>query len=149
MSKYPFINMNNYPVSTEPEEWRNIAGCDGLYEVSSLGKVRRAATSTIEYTDSGVTVMERHREPYYLTQTLNCHGYHQLGLTIHNHTTIVCVHLLVAKTFLPHSADKIEVHHIDSISTNNRLDNLMSISPMIHRNYHTAKNKRTYLNVQA
>ena len=145
MAKYPFVNVNNDTFSAEPEEWRYIDDYDGLYEVSSLGRVRRAATDTVEVTCSGAIVSERHREPYYLTPTLNRHGYYQLGLTIHNHTTIIAVHLLVAAAFLPHSAERVDVHHIDGISTNNRLDNLMSLSPVLHRNFHTTKNKRTYL----
>ena len=145
MAKYPFINMNNDTFSIEPEEWRYIDDYDGLYEVSSLGRVRRAATDTIEVTCSGAIVSERHREPYYLTPTLNCHGYYQLGLTIHNKTTIVAVHLLVARAFFPQSIEKVEIHHIDGISTNNRVDNLVCLSPELHRNCHTTKNKRTYL----
>ena len=145
MAKYPFINANNDTTSAEAEEWRYIDDYDGLYEVSSLGRVRRAATDTVEVTCSGAIVSKRHREPYYLTPTLNRYGYYQLGLTIHNKTTIVCVHLLVARAFLPKSVEKVDVHHIDGISTNNRVDNLVCLSPELHRSCHTTKNKRTYL----
>ena len=141
--------MNENCISTEPEEWRFIDGYAGLYEVSNLGRVRRAATITRECTLFGEIVSERSREPYYLTQTLNCHGYYQLGLTIYNRTTIVCAHILVAKAFLPHTDSQTEIHHIDGISTNNRADNLVWVSPLEHRNYHTTKQHRTYLATQS
>lgn len=149
MAKYPFKNVNNDTIITEPEEWRVIDGYEGLYEVSSLGRVRRTETTTIEHTAAGIIVSERHREPYYLKPTLNCFGYYQLGLTIHNKTTVIDVHLLVARAFLPQSIEKTDIHHIDGISTNNRADNLMCLSPALHRNFHTTKNKRTYLHSQA
>lgn len=145
MAKYPFINMNNDTFSIEPEEWRYIDDYDGLYEVSDLGRVRRASTTTVEYTDGGFIVTERRREPYYLTASLNCHGYYQLGLTIHNKTTVIDVHILVAKAFLPRNQAQREIHHIDGISTNNRADNLEWVTQSEHQRYHTTKNKRTYL----
>lgn len=144
MPKSVYKSVNNIPVG-ELEEWRSIDGYEGLYEVSSLGRVRRTPTTIIEMTEDGTIVSERSRDYYHLTPTLNVYGYYQLGLTIHNKTTVCHVHLLVARAFLNMPDDGAEVHHIDRISTNNRLDNLAWVSKAEHSRIHSHKNSRTYL----
>lgn len=144
MPRYQLKNVNNDCINID-EEWRSIDGYDGLYEASNMGRIRRAPTITTECTTAGVVVMERRREPYYLNPTLNCHGYYHVGLTIHNHTNTVAVHILVARAFLSHNEFQTEVHHIDGISTNNNLDNLMWVSESSHMGYHRTKRSRTYL----
>ncbi len=131
----------------EGEEWRPIAGTNGLYEVSSVGRVRRTPTTTVEMTLDGTIVAERSRDYYYLTPTLGCHGYYQLGLTVNGKTTVTAVHIMVARAFCERLEGSVEVHHIDGISINNRRENLMWLSADEHSLLHCRKHKRDYLSV--
>ena len=57
MAKYAFKNVNTNCIIDEQEEWKPIDNCDGSYEVSNLGRVRRTPTTTIEMTDNPLTAI--------------------------------------------------------------------------------------------
>jgi len=87
------------------EEWRDAAGWDGLYRVSSLGNV----WST------------RAGRP--LTQTACPKGYRYVTLHRDGRKTNQTVHRLVAMTFSP-APPGLEVNHKDGDKANNRPENL-------------------------
>ena len=88
----------------ESEEWKDVLGYEGLYQVSSLGNVRRDG---------------RNRK---LNKTPN--GYHKMDL----YKDAVCkcfgVHRLVAINFIPNPDNKPEVDHINKNIIDNRVENL-------------------------
>jgi hypothetical protein len=145
MAKTTYEEASLDPTDHTDEEWRYIDGYDGLYEVSNKGRVRRTPTTIVEYTESGAIVGERTRDVYYLNPTLNFHGYYHLGLTCMGKTKTERVHDLVARTFLPHDESETVIHHIDGISTNNDVCNLVWLTPDEHKEMHRDKSRRTYL----
>ena len=111
----------------EGEEWRSIAGYEGYYEVSNLGRVRSLKrTITNAY---GVKVKIR---PRILRQTLSGPGkkrkkkdrYKSVGLHKDGVGRTFKVHRLVAEAFIPNPDNLPEIDHIDANKKNNRVDNL-------------------------
>lgn len=93
------------------EEWRDVKGYEGLYEVSNLGRVKSLPRNG--------TIPEEHlMKPHFVC------GYVQYELTSKNKKKGLKAHRLVAEAFLPNPLNKREVNHIDGDKHNNRLDNL-------------------------
>ena len=92
------------------EEWRLIF--DGLYEVSNLGRVRRAV-------DGVNTKAGDIRSP-----GVKSSGYHQVALYKNGKATNRSVHRLVVEAFIGKIPKGMEVNHKDGNKLNNQLDNL-------------------------
>jgi len=88
------------------ELWKDIAGYENLYEVSSNGRVRSIVTGRI------LKASKAH--PIYELVTLYKVDKRQRFY----------VHRLVAQAFIPMIANKPHVNHIDGNHKNNRVDNL-------------------------
>lgn len=101
------------------EEWKDIEGYDGRYQVSNLGNVRR-----IEY--SLITVKGYIFK--YPTKNLKLQrqseGYLQVGLTKDGIKKKKYVHNLVAEAFIPNPHNLPEINHKDYDKTNNNVNNL-------------------------
>lgn len=91
------------------ENWRDLVGFEGNYEVSDLGRVRSIKTSQ-------GTKRER------LKKFSERSGYLYVNLWKENKPYNEAVHRAVAKAFLPNP--KATVNHIDGDKHNNRLSNL-------------------------
>lgn len=100
------------------EEWRDIVGYEGLYQVSNFGRVK----STERYIKSGNGY--RLKRERILTQHLNSKGYPRVNL--HNYYTQeqLFVHRLVAEAFLPKEDGKFVIDHIDGNPLNSNVENL-------------------------
>ena len=90
------------------EEWRDIEGYEGLYMVSSLGRVK-----SIGYDK------ERILKPGKIG-----YGYLQVCLFKDGKRKRYLVHRLVANAFIPNTENLPEVNHKDEDKTNNRVSNL-------------------------
>ncbi len=98
-----------------------IQGFEGLYEVSSLGRVR-APEKMQAYTHYTGARMKR-RVPAHLVSTqLQNKGYVVVHLYKNNTRHVKTVHRLVALAFLPQTAP--EVNHINHDKTHNCVCNL-------------------------
>lgn len=97
------------------EEWRPISGYEGLYEVSSTGKVRNCRIGSPNY----------HRE---LTQQPNgkkgVAKYISIGLWKHNQPKYKYLHRIVAEAFIPNPDSRPSVNHKDCNPLNNCVTNL-------------------------
>ena len=98
------------------EIWKDINGYEGLYQISSFGNVKRLN----RITDDG-----RHLKEKLLKLNICGDGYIEVGLTKNHIRKFYYVHRLVAEHFIKNT-DKIktDVDHIDTIRTNNNVNNL-------------------------
>lgn len=92
------------------EEWRPVVGYEGIYEVSSLGSVRRIAPA------KGATVGHN------LVLCLHPNGYHRVYLCWNNKRRSRLASRLVAAAFLGPS--DLEVNHKNGNTGDNRIGNL-------------------------
>jgi hypothetical protein len=88
------------------EEWRDISGYEGLYQVSNTGRVKSLRNNIIRK----------------LGKFIN--GYLFAGLKVNGEQHNKAIHRLVAEEFLPNPDKKREVNHKDGNKQNNNLENL-------------------------
>lgn len=117
------------------EEWKDIAGYEGYYEVSSYGNVR----SKDRYIYPKNANKPVFRAAKTMAQNLNSDGYPTVHLSRDGKSTRISVHILVAKAFVEGYKDGLEVDHIDFDRNNNRADNLRWVT-------HSENVARTYEN---
>lgn len=104
-----------------PEEiWKSIAGCEGFYEASSLGRVRSCARHVLagygstRYIESRILKPSTDKDGY---QTVNVCGNGFKKKTMK-------IHCLVLRAFVGLPPPGMESLHTDGIPSNNKLDNL-------------------------
>lgn len=100
------------------EIWKPIDGFEGLYEVSNLARVRAVG----KYVRGGNNV--RYIPPHIKQQSINPYGYYYVILYKNNISKTCMVHILVAKAFIPNPENKPCIDHINTIRTDNRIENL-------------------------
>lgn len=104
----------------ETEEWRDIEEFEGLYEISSWGRIKKLTYGS----NNGLPkdgMMKPHR---------HTGGYLYSTLRYSNGGTRTCpVHRLVAHAFIGKRPDGMQINHKDGVKTNNRADNLEYVSP--------------------
>ena len=97
------------------EEWRQIQGYEGLYEVSNLGRVK----SLERYDKIGRLIKEKTLNP-----RKHKKGYLYVGLSKDGIQKKYSIHRLVAIAFIPNPNNLPQVNHKDENKENNCLDNL-------------------------
>ena len=107
------------------EIWKPVVEYEGLYEVSSFGRVR----SLDRYDGRGWRIKGRILKP-----TIDKKGYLTVGLSKNNQRKAFKVHRLVALHFIPNIENKPEIDHINTIKTDNRVENLMWVTPKENSN---------------
>ena len=117
------------------EEWKDIVGYEGLYQVSNLGRVKNLRNNTIT---EGTEVKKNGKK-----------GYKRFRLTKNNKTISIGVHRLVALHFLffiPEPNKTImdyQVNHKDEDKHNNRVDNLEFLTCKKNNNYGTRNSRHS------
>lgn len=102
-----FHFMNSKGVINLEEVWKDIEGYEGLYQVSSWGRVR----SVFRY--------------YKILRGLKTtNGYLRVALCKNGKTKFHSVHRVVAQAFIPNPQNKPQVNHIDENKDNNHVENL-------------------------
>lgn len=91
----------------DKEEWKNIQGYDGYYEISNHGRVKSLHGRKPRILSPGITSK-----------------YVSVCLSIGDLKKMHRVHRLVAEAFIPNPESKPEVNHGDGIKTNNHWKNL-------------------------
>ena len=97
------------------EIWRPIDGYEGLYEVSSLGHVRSLPRDYHYGTIDSPLLMK--------LDTVNG-GYLRVTLSKNGERKRHMVNRLVAQAFIPNLGNKPVVNHINTVRTDNRVENL-------------------------
>ena len=100
------------------EEWRDIKGYEGLYQVSNLGRVK----SLERYVWNGKAYAHKNEKIMSLDKLKN--GYLTANLYKNNISKRHYIHRLVAQAFLSKSEKHTEINHKDENKANNCIDNL-------------------------
>ncbi|GJI54476.1 NUMOD4 domain-containing protein [Lactiplantibacillus plantarum] len=120
--------MNKNSKVVEAELWRDIAGYNGAYQVSSLGNVR-SVDRVIKLSNGN----QRHLIGHLIQPHDNGLGYQQVNLIDTDHKLhAMLVHKLVLDTFMPLSSDESKTlsdcHHVNANRKDNRLSNLARVT---------------------
>lgn len=114
------------------EIWKDIAGYEGLYQVSNLGNVR-----SLNY--------RRHGYVKQLTPKVNNKGYLWVELSFNRKRRCFSIHRLVAEAFVDNPYDFPEVNHIDEIKQNNKHDNLEWCTHKYNNQYSRIRHPENYV----
>lgn len=101
------------------EEWRDIQGYEGLYQVSNLGRVK-SLERKVKHSKGGYAL----KKGKILNQSYDKDGYLQLHLCKEGISKKFFIHRLVAITFIPNPNNYEECNHIDENKENNCVSNL-------------------------
>ena len=93
------------------EQWRDVKGYEGQYEISSWGNVRAYPTKTWKYTRFPKTTKDKD-------------GYARLCLYKKNHRKGFLIHRLIAEAFIPNPDNLPCINHKDENPRNNSVYNL-------------------------
>lgn len=126
------------------EEWKDVVGYEGLYEVSNLGNVRSLSRTAhvvrgkSEYTYSvcGKVIVPQRRQHGYLAVCLYGHG------GKNGRFTQKSVHRIVAEAFIENPMGYEEVNHKNEDKTDNRAENLEWCTHKQNTLYGTAIQRR-------
>lgn len=98
------------------ENWRSIAGYEGIYEISDHGNVK-----SLNYNHTG--------KPKLLAPKVGRLGYVSVMLCKGGSNKNMSVHILVARAFIENPEAKTQVNHIDGDKQNNNVWNLEWVTP--------------------
>lgn len=101
------------------EEWRDIKGYEGLYQISNLGRVKSLNRVVICSNGTSHKIKEKILKNGYMTS-----GYLFVVLRKDDKSKNHSIHRLVAKAFIPNPKNCTDVNHIDGNKQNNCLYNL-------------------------
>ena len=117
--KYYFvIAYSSMITNLETEEWRDVKGYEGYYQVSNCGRVK-SLDRTIQTWHGHRTIRGKIKSP-----SFNRDGYLVLSLSKHGIGKGFLVSRLVALHFIPNPDNLPEVLHIDNMPSNNYVTNL-------------------------
>lgn len=118
------------------EEWKEIEGYEGLYEVSNLGRVRSIDRVLMQPNKWGFISSNYYKGKILSPKITKC-GYCSINLSKDNKAKMVTVHRLVAKAFIPNPDNLPYVNHKDEVKSNNQAENLEWCTPKYNINYGT------------
>ncbi len=123
------------------EIWRDIAGYEGLYQVSNLGRVKSLERTTKRF--NGFKVCEYKDGNKILKQSKNYKGYLFVGLCKNGKEKKYKVHRLVAEAFIDNPNNLPQVNHKNENKECNISNNLEWCTNKYNCNYGT-RNERIY-----
>lgn len=94
------------------DEWRNVVGLEGVYEVSDAGDIRR------------IKAAQGARAGHLMTQIVDKTGHHHVSMRKDGRYAHALVHRLVAFAFIGPQPEGCEVCHNDGNPHNNAVSNL-------------------------
>ena len=116
------------------EEWKDIKGYEGLYQISNLGRVK--SLSRID--SRGHKLNEKILKP-----KIRGYGYKAVMLSKNNIHKLYYIHRLVAEAFIPNPDNLPCVNHIDENKNNNCIENLEWCTRKYNTNYGTRSKRQS------
>lgn len=116
------------------EEWQDIDGFEGLYQVSNLGRIKSCDRIVEKRYKNGIIVKCPIKEKI-LNQHMNNKGYSIICLYKNGKSYHKLTHRLVAENFIPNPNEYLEVNHKDENKHNNIVDNLEWCNRRYNNNY--------------
>ena len=101
------------------EEWKDIQGFEGWYQISNYGNIK-----SLDRISPGKNNSVRHLKGAFMKLNIDTNGYYIICLHKNKIRYDFKVHRLVAQTFIPNPDNLPEVNHIDGDKLNNHVDNL-------------------------
>lgn len=128
----------------EIEEWKDVPGYLGYYQISNLGRVK-SLNRTIVYSPSKFYPNGRVRvlKEKILTPSVDKKGYEFVQLFINGNYRSKKIHRLVAEVFIPNPNNLEQVNHKDENKKNNKVSNLEWCTLIYNINYGTGKYRKT------
>jgi len=106
------------------EQWKDIFGYEGLYQVSNLGRVRSLPRNG---TVNDIKILKPKKEN---------NGYLRIGLCKNGEQKLYSIHRLVASAFIPNDdLFKTDINHKDENKENNNVENLEWCDAYYNNNY--------------
>ena len=118
------------------EEWRDVVGYEGRYQVSSMGRVKSLERKVTHWRGG-----ERIQKERILKPDTDRGGYLRVGLCDGEKRKKFRVHRLVCEEFHENPDNKPQVNHINEIKTDNRASNLEWATARENSNFGT-RNER-------
>ena len=123
------------------EEWRPIAGFEGLYEVSNLGRVRSLDRVIEKIRIDGIPYKRTVNGQIIKSQKAK-NGYIIAPLIKDRVRHSVLLHRALASAFIPNPSNLQCINHKDENKSNNSLDNLEWCDHKYNSNYGNGKYKK-------
>lgn len=120
------------------EEWKDVLGFEGFYQVSSEGNVRSVDRKYV--TSNG---KERFYKGKLLTPSDAGKGYKNVMLSAKGRRATPRVCRIVAEAFVPNPKNLPQVNHKDENKSNDRADNLEWCTAKYNTNYGTGLKRRS------
>ena len=121
----------------QEEIWKDVKGYEGLYQVSSYGRIYSVPRTSLNVNGKRVV-----NNGGYLKPSVNSRGYYNVSLCIDRKVKTHSVHSIVACAFLDseYLSKRLVVDHIDDDKSNNNLSNLSVVTPR----FNTRKTQGNY-----
>lgn len=119
------------------EEWKDVIGYEGLYQVSNSGKVKRFA-----YYNKVSSGGKQYRKEKLLVPVKHRNGYFFYGLCKDGVGKHIFAHRIVAEAFIPNPNNLPFINHKDENKENNVVSNLEWCTSQYNNTYNNIHKKR-------
>lgn len=122
----------------DKEIWKDVKNFEGIYQISTLGRVKRLE-ETKDFNHISGKKLNYIKKEKILKSSINNKGYLQVCLTKNNKKHTKKIHRLVAESFIPNPNNLSQINHKDKNKQNNNITNLEWCGCEYNVNYSLAK----------